>query len=169
MINRLANCEPRFYENCKNAHVKCKLCVAGSGKQNLYYEPYTILEEDHPATNWKDSKLEKQRILRRAKQTESNIARNIVQKTIRSGAANHDGDLLIAQDVRVEVKRRGRRQSWNVTVKEYDKGLQQGIDVFAIEIERDDTGARQTLYCCTEDFFTSLVSHKLEQIKQLED
>lgn len=162
-LSKLTNCAPKFYENCRNAHVKCNLCVAGSGKQNLYYDPYINLEEEHPALNWKTDKQTKQKLQRRAKQTESKLANTIARKTMRSGAANHDGDVLVADDVRVEVKRRGCRKSWNVTTAEYDKGLLQGIDVFAIEIERPDTGTRQTLYCCTEDFFTSLVSAKLKQ------
>lgn len=158
--NKLRNCPPRFYQNCTNAQVRCKQCIAGSGKQGLYYEPYAILE-DHPASNWKQDKIARQKIQRQAKQTETKLAQTIARKTVGSGAVNHDGDLLVAESIRVEVKRRGTRKSWNVTCQEYDKGLLQGIDVFAIEIERADTGDRQTLYCCTEDFFTSVVQAKL--------
>ena len=158
---KLNNCAPKFYQNCSNAQVQCKNCVAGSGKKDLYYTPYANLDEEHPASDWKTTKLQRQKLQRQAKQTENNIARTIAKKTMRSGAANHDGDLLMAESIRVEVKRRGTRKSWNVTTEEYDKGILQGIDVFAIEIERPDTGTRQTLYCLTEDFFTSVVSAKL--------
>lgn len=157
---KLVNCEPAFYQNCANAQVQCKYCVAGSGKQDLYYEPYTNLGQ-HPAYNWKQDKLQKQKIQRQARHTEAHIAARVAKKTIRSGAINHDGDLLFLENVRVEVKRRGIRKSWNVTCDEYDKGIKQGIEVFAIEIERSDTGERITLFCCTEDFFSSLLSTKL--------
>lgn len=143
--------------------------MAGSGKKDLFYEPYSTLDEEHPAANWKEVRYQRQKLQRQAKQTEDNIARTIAKKTQRSGAANHDGDLVIADSIRVEVKRRGTRKSWNVTCDEYDKGRRQGIDVFAIEIQRPDTNVRETLYCCTEDFFTSVVASKLEKSINYQD
>jgi len=167
---KLTNCPPDYYQNCNNAQVKCKQCIAGGGKTDLFYVPYASLDlPPHPAGNWQQVKYQRQKQQRQARKTENDIAntlaKSLVKKTQRSGAANHDGDLAIAtsedRDIRIEVKRRGIRKSWNVTTDEFDKGLKQGIDVFAIEIERPDTGERQTLFCVTEDFFTSLVSTKL--------
>jgi hypothetical protein len=162
-MRKLNNCPPEFYSNCANAQLKCRDCVAGFGKKALYYEPYLNLDRVHPSSDWQQDKQKKRKILKQSQDTESRIAKAIARKTLASGAANHDGDLVAADDIRIEVKRRGARKSWNVTVQEYDKGLKQGIDVFAIEIERDDTGVRETLYCCTEDFFASVVAGKLDE------
>lgn len=154
----LKNCAIEFYSNCAAATLKCKDCVAGSGNKALYYEPYADLATPHPLANWKATLQAKKKVQQQAKQTEKRIAGSIARKTMRSGAANHDGDLLVNEAVRVEIKRRGSRKSWNVTTTEYDKGIKQGIEVFAIEIQREDTLQPVTLYCCTEDFFSHLLA-----------
>ena len=136
---------------------ECRKCVAGSGKVKLFYEPREDIGE-HPAQNWAADKLKRKKIVKRAQATEDRIARAIVRGTIRSGAFLGDGDHLILGEIRQEVKSRGVRKSWNVTLEEHDKGLKQGVEVWAIEIQRPDNNQHETLYCCTESLFSTLLA-----------
>lgn len=154
----MKNCPIEFYSNCSEAMRSCRNCVAGTGSKALYYKPNEDIGE-HPMANWRAERNKRSRIVKNAQATERRIAESIVKGTLRSGAVLGDGDHLLLGTIRQEVKRRGTpRSSWNVTLEEYDKGIRQGIEVFAIEIERPDTHRRETLYCCTEELFTRLLA-----------
>lgn len=145
-------CPPNFYNNCDNQLSKCGACTAGHGSHKLYYEPIKDTEDlqNHPLV--KDAN--RQQILRRAKSVEQSIQRDIAKGTVRSGAANGDGDIhLLKDELRVEAKDRGARKSWNLTWAEFTKGLKQGIDIYAISVECPD-GRRRTLYMMEEQLFT---------------
>lgn len=150
-------CPPIYYANCSNAQKKCRDCIAGFGKKELYYNPIDLIE-DHPLSNWRLQQVEKQSIIRKAKQTETNLQRSIATKTIRSGAACGDGDLLLLGEIRQEVKRRGTRSSWNLTLKEYEKGLQQGIQVWSVEIQHPETGKPIMIDCIQHELFVQLIA-----------
>ncbi len=137
--------------------MRCRDCVAGFGNKDLYYDPIELIG-DHPLSNWHHAQEEKRAIIRRAKQTETNLQRSIATKTIRSGAACGDGDLLLLGEIRQEVKRRGRRASWNLTLKEYEKGLQQGIQVWSIEIQHPETGKPIVIDCLQHELFVQLIA-----------
>jgi hypothetical protein len=161
MSKKLKNCPTTFYANCASAPSKCGQCVAGTGHTKLYYVPVISGFDDHPASDWQKDKQKRRKQQTQAKQTEQRVADEIVRHTQRSGAANHDGDLALGSyNHRLEVKRRGLRQSWNLTSTEYDYGRGQGIDVWAIEIQRSDlmNNPPQTIYCCTPEFFAYLLS-----------
>jgi hypothetical protein len=160
------SCSQEYYENCKNQLIKCKSCLAGTGSRSLYYEP---LEKDigldqHPYS--KDNK--RQKIQRRARHTEKSIERDIAKGTVRSGAANGDGDIhLLKGELRVEVKDRGERKSWNLTWDEYSKGLKQGIDIYAINVECPDNKKRR-MYIMEEQLFMEWLALARQQyIEQL--
>jgi hypothetical protein len=108
--------------------------------------------------DWKDKQEEKRATIRRAEQTEDSIQRSIVTKTLRSGAAHGDGDLLLLGEIRTEVKRRGTRASWNLTLKEYEKGLRQGIQVWSIEIQHPETGKPVVIDCIQHELFVQLLT-----------
>lgn len=143
------NCPEEYYFNCKNQLKKCKSCIAGHGSQQHHYDPIDSELTPHPHT--KDRK--RQHTLKRAKETEKRIEKEIARGTIRSGALNGDGDLhLLKGLIRVEAKDRGPRASWNLTWKEFDKGRRQGVDVYAISIEGPDKRPR-TLYMMEDHIF----------------
>jgi hypothetical protein len=150
-------CPPIHYTNCSNAQRRCWECVAGFGSKDLYYEPIASIG-NHPLSNWQQDKEEKRAVVRRAKQTETHLQRSIATKTLRSGAACGDGDLLLLGEIRQEVKRRGTRSSWNLTLKEYEKGLQQGIQVWSIEIQHPETGKPIVVDCIQHDLFLELIA-----------
>jgi hypothetical protein len=138
--------------------------------KTLHYDP--INEEQHLATHpCEDRVRTNRRLQRQAKQTEKTVERQIAKQTLRSGAALGDGDLCVLEDLRVEVKRRGSRKSWNLTWEELTKGKKQGIDVYAIEIETP-LGTRQTVYMLEEGTFTDILArlkislHKNERIQK---
>lgn len=154
-------CPAQYYQNCSNQLIRCKSCVAGTGSRSLYYDP---IEKDigldhHP--HQKDSR--RQQILRRAKDTEKKIERDIARGTVRSGAANGDGDIhLLKGELRVEAKDRGARKSWNLTWEEYSKGQRQGIDIYAISVECPD-GKRRTFYMMEDQLFNEWLANVKQQ------
>jgi len=150
-------CPDEFYNNCLNALKKCRICIASTGSGKLYYEPVEDIGE-HPYH--KDS--DKQRVLRKAKETEKRVEKEIARGTLRSGATLGDGDLKILDSLRVEVKDRGSRSTWNLTWTEYIKGRKQSIDVFAINVECPDK-QRRTIYMIEESLFSELIAHLKEK------
>ena len=158
------NCPPAYYYNCLNQMSKCKSCTAGTGNAKLWYEPEDTTLLNHPAT--KDVK--RQAIQRRAKQVEQSIQRDIARGTVRSGAANGDGDIhLLKGELRVEAKDRGQRKSWNLTWDEFTKGIKQDIDIFAISVECPD-GKRRTIYMMEDYLFNDWLALVKESITDTE-
>lgn len=165
MKNELNNCPTTYYRNCSNALKKCKVCRAGFGRLSgeLFYLPKLQDKDllDHPST--KPLKGTKQSIYRRSRQTEKNIEQSIAKATLRSGALNHDGDLLFLESLRVEVKDRGIRSSWNLTWKEFSKGKDQHIDIYAINIECPD-GKKRVMYMLEEDLLSELLGKHISEL-----
>lgn len=135
----------------------CKRCSAVKpGQRTLYYEP--LRKDNHLAVHpCIERKAQKRITQRAAKATERRIEKSIAKGTLRSGAANGDGDLELLSNLRVEVKRRGHRKSWNLTWAEYEKGKRQGIDVYAIE-SITPHGQDKTIYMMEEELFTLLLN-----------
>jgi hypothetical protein len=149
MGNKLKDCPTDYYNNCANQLIKCKQCVAGYGLKSLYYEPLDEGLGKHPY----GKSQEKQRRQKRAKDIEDSILKDIARGTVRSGAANGDGDIhLLKDNLRVEVKDRGSKKAWNLTWSEYIKGKQQAIDIFAISIDCPD-GKTRTIYMLDDNLF----------------
>lgn len=162
-MNSKLNCDPIYYANCRNAFTLCQDCVAGKGKKDLYYDPVEDIGP-HPRSDWRQERYKKQSILRKAKQTESSVQSKIVTKTLRSGASLGDGDLLILGTIRQEVKRRGARQSWNLTLEEYKKGLKQGIQIWTVEIQHPETGLPMTIHCLEDSLLSELLANYKENV-----
>lgn len=152
-------CPDNYYDNCKNAITHCDHCLAGGNKNGkLQYQPIDISLPDHPYT--KDSA--KQKRLREAKQVEKAIIDSVARATVRSGAANGDGDChLLNGNLRVEIKDRGSKSSWNVTFAEYEKGKRQGIDIYSISVVCPDK-VRRTMYVMEEDLYHELIGQLRE-------
>lgn len=149
MGHTFSNCPTDYYNNCRNQLIKCKQCVAGTGNKLLFYESIDEGLPPHPYA--KDQ--QKQRRQKRAKAVEESVLKDIAKGTVRSGAANGDGDIhLLNDELRVEVKDRGTRKSWNLTWEEYEKGLKQGIDIFAISVDCPD-GKTRTIYMLEDQLF----------------
>jgi hypothetical protein len=151
------SCPDDYYTNCANAMVLCKQCnVVNKRASKNHYSPIENNQhlQEHPSI---EKKSKQRRVLKEAQHTERQLERRIAKGTIRSGAANGDGDLCLLETLRVEVKRRGARKSWNLTWDEFCKGKRQRIDAFAIDIETP-TGQRETVYMMDEDTFTQILS-----------
>jgi hypothetical protein len=79
--------------------------------------------------------------------------KRIIQKTANSGAANSDGDFSLLSNYRIEHKLRPAHvKSYAVTKDEYTKGLKQGIDIWAITVEGEET-----LYFLRESLFIEII------------
>lgn len=155
-MSTLRNCPSEFYFNCSNRINRCKVCCAGNGptQGQLFYAPIDHALLKHPYE--KDQK--KVIRLRQAKQVEKDVAREIVRGTIRSGAALGDGDHhLLNGTIRLEVKDRGERKSWNLTWEEFQKGQKQGISTYAVSVKCPD-GKTRTMYMMDHDLFTQFLA-----------
>lgn len=152
------DCPVEFYSNCRNAAIKCKSCQAGKSKEKvLFYDPIDSSLPVHPVTDSSDRR-KRQQVLRQAKAVEQSVKDDIARGTIASGSVRGDGDLhLLKGNLRVEVKDRGDRGSWNLTWKEYEKGRRQGIDVYAISTVCPDQ-KRRTIYMLEEHTFNEWLS-----------
>jgi hypothetical protein len=149
----LKDCPEEYYVNCTNAGLHCRRCAAGYKGIKLLYNPLHDIGE-HP---WQPN-LKGKKIQARAQKTERQVKEGIATATLRSGAACHDGDLKLVGDLRVEVKDRGERASFNLTLTEFNKGVRQQIDVYAISIIRPDNKKRETIYMLSENLFGALVN-----------
>lgn len=143
---------------------KCKICRAGFGRLSgeLFYLPKREDNDLHEHPSKKPLKGTKQSIYRRSRQTEKDIEQSIAKATLCSGALNHDGDLLFLEALRVEVKDRGIRSSWNLTWKEFSKGKDQRIDIYAIQVECPD-GKKRVMYMLEEDLLTELLGRSIKE------
>lgn len=145
----MRNCPDEYYKQCANALKKCKVCAAGSGSTSskVLYKSTTGELLFHPHT----PNIKKQKRLKEAKRVEDSQRIAIANSTIRSGALLGDGDTsLLRGTLRMETKDRGVRKSWNLTLEEYEKGKQQGIDIYGITIKHPETGKQLTMYMIEE-------------------
>jgi hypothetical protein len=135
----------------------CKNCkVINPRASKIEYVPR--LTEQNLAIHPKEGRASRGRKVQKdATYTERQLEKRIAKTTLRSGAALGDGDLCLLDEMRVEVKRRGARKSWNLTWDEYCKGKRQRIDAYAIDIETP-TGQRETVYMMDEATFTQILS-----------
>lgn len=160
----MRNCPSPFYENCANALKKCRSCRAGRGNRQgpLHYAPRTDESpafDEHPMAG-KDIKRSQR--TKQARKWEKQEANRLGKPTKQSGAVSHDGDAkrwVGDREVRIELKDRGRRKSFNLTLDEYEKGRRQGIEAFGIKI-KDDTGRSRTVYLVDEDLFKELTNNE---------
>lgn len=135
-MHAIYNCPNRFYVNCSEVQVGCKICAAGMGGPKLKYKPIKSEDEEGYLVNhpWCKDKS-RVKIQRRAKRTEEKQRENIAHATIRSGALLGDGDThLLKGKLKLETKDRGLKSSWCLSLSEYNKGLRQGIDIYGITI-----------------------------------
>jgi hypothetical protein len=153
------NCPDRFYLNCSEAQVSCKVCAAGRGGPKLKYKPIKSEDKEGDLLNhpWCKDKS-KVNIQKRAKTTEKKQRENIARATIRSGALLGDGDThLLNGKLKLETKDRGVKSSWCLSLSEYNKGLRQGIDIYGITITPPNLPRRlkqsspKTLYIIDEN------------------
>lgn len=162
------DCPEEYYNNCQNALYKCKNCRAGEYKKGkLWYVPLETKPElkKHPA----EKSSFKQKRTQEAKYVEKRVKENIAKGTLRSGAARADGDIHLlnnSRKLRLEVKDRGRRNSWNLTYSEFLEGKRDRIDIYAISAECPDQ-RRRTFYMMEEEFFTDLLALLQQSLDQL--
>ena len=168
-MHSMHNCPDRFYLNCSEAQVSCKVCAAGRGGPKLKYKPIKSEDEEgdlvnHPYLHRGLKELHrglkqckdksKVNIQKRAKTTEKKQRENIARATIRSGALLGDGDThLLNGKLKLETKDRGVKSSWCLSLSEYNKGLRQGIDIYGITITPPNPhgGLKKTLYIIDEN------------------
>lgn len=154
----IKNCPPLYYTNCLPQN--CYSCAAKTGRGKLLYKPTEDIGE-HPydvKTKASNSKA----IQKKAVATEKAVVNQLIRLTAGSGRINHDGDVKL-DDLRIEVKDRGVKKSFALTLTEFDKGLRQSIDAFAVSINRPDTGKREVVYMLTEQMFSELISLRRNQ------
>lgn len=154
-MHSMHNCPDRFYLNCSEAQVSCKVCAAGRGGPKLKYKPIKSEDKEGDLLNhpWCKDKS-KVNIQKRAKTTEKKQRENIARATIRSGALLGDGDThLLNGKLKLETKDRGVKSSWCLSLSEYNKGLRQGIDIYGITITPPNPhrGLKKTLYIIDEN------------------
>ncbi len=151
-MHSMHNCPDRFYLNCSEAQVSCKVCAAGRGGPKLKYKPIKSEDKEGDLVNhpWCKDKS-KVNIQKRAKTTEKKQRENIARATIRSGALLGDGDThLLNGKLKLETKDRGVKSSWCLSLSEYNKGLRQGIDIYGITITPPNSSPK-TLYIIDEN------------------
>jgi hypothetical protein len=154
----LENCPPDFYLNCKNYIYKCTLCSAGNGKDTLYYKPKQNIGT-HPAKVIKTkpviNKLKSKQI-KSGYLKEKQLVNQIAKQTIKSGSVFHDGDILIADSLKLDSKLRHKLSSFSVSRSEYEKGISQNLDGWIITNKEGST--EQTVVVLTFESFNKLIS-----------
>lgn len=158
----MRNCPDKYYDNCKNAIYKCNVCRAGYGKSNakLFYSPFDndFFPIKHPI---EDQKNITNKAIKQGLKEESDIVKQWITKTLKSGSVLGDGDLKVG-DLKLDVKTRTTTKSFTVKTDEYNTGLQKGYDGWII-VNKD----KQRLVCLTEDAFLKLSGKLLEEISNL--
>ena len=136
----------------------CRYCRAGWGslQSKLRYSPIDPDLTPHPE---QDKDYKQSRRIKKARDWEKKEAKSIGgTPTKQSGAYRGDGDATLKinnRETQVEYKHRGVRKSFNLTLKEYEKGRRQGVEIYGIQIT-DETGKKKTLYMMDEDLFKEL-------------
>jgi hypothetical protein len=161
----LSNCPPDFHLNCKNYIYKCKLCKAGHGSSNLFYQPIDKepCKSKHPAYTTKikppiDKTKSKQ--VKGGYKAEKTLTNKIAKQTLRSGAILHDGDIsLFEGDLKLDSKVRYNKQSFAVSKAEYLKGKTQHLDGWILTNKSDNS--EETVVVLTLESFTQLLAYKL--------
>lgn len=162
----LRDCPDEFYNNCGNQIKRCRACAAGGGKPNgkLLYAPIEESEEHPykyipPRKPIKDKKRSQiaTKARRNEKQAAERLAKQVAKLTVASGAVHGDGDakheLSLDRVLRVEHKQRPPGSTYSVTNAEYQKGLRQQIDVWAISVQ-----GQETMYFLRESVYAELLT-----------
>lgn len=100
--------------------------------------------------------------IKQARKWEKKEAHSLGKPTQRSGSIQRDGDAKRYagdREIRIELKDRGQRKSFNLSLEEYEKGKRQGVEAFGIKI-KDDKGISQTVYLVDKDLFEELTSQE---------
>lgn len=158
----LFNCPLEYYNNCSNRIKRCNNCLAGKGSTKLYYDPisldYSELSlRNHPSYIPKQKKLidkAKSKQIKQSYQHESVIQEKLIKKTLRSGAVFGDGDLKALDDfLQIDVKKRFNTTSLGITEAEFNKGKNQGTNVWTVTNKND-----KTVVIMTEEVFSVLLA-----------
>ena len=100
--------------------------------------------------------------IKQARKWEKKEAHSLGQPTQQSGSVQGDGDAKRYagdREIRVELKDRGQRKSFNLSLEEYEKGKRQGVEAFGIKI-KDDKGTSRTVYLVDKDLFKELTTNR---------
>lgn len=140
----------------------CKKCRAYTNrpKDDLMYKPLDEADNllTHPCIARDKQRVTKANRYKQARDIEKKVERDIAKGTARSGALNGDGDLSVFNgELRIEVKDRGLRKSWNLSLDELNKGRRQNIDVYAINTHTEEYGDK-TIYMMEDTIFHHLLA-----------
>lgn len=172
------NCPEEYFDNCRNAYIKCKDCAAGEGITNLlYYVPLHGEKKDHPvAKEQAEVKRQEQYQKKKEKATktkakskqskqafrkEREVKDDIIKQTVRSGAAFGDGDYQILDGhFQGDHKWHSKSKSFSLSHSEYTKGKKQGTDSWMITNSEDET-----VVVLTKEAYSKLISLAKEGLK----
>jgi hypothetical protein len=178
--NSVGNCPVQFFNNCKNASVKCQYCAAfNPSRQKNLYEPINTDDshlEVHPyviqRTERNENKPKKDRVIsRRVKQAlkdeeefckylqdfvdpNSPDSDSIARCTLASGSIAGDGDIQVLEGlIQIDHKRRSTKsKTFALSDVEYQKGKNQGTNCWVIKRNADQPTAEQIVMLTPEAF-----------------
>ena len=185
MSDQLENCPDEFFNNCKNATVRCSYCSAfNSDQKTLLYEPvdYSVTGEhpyklEHVTKNnqKKGRKLKNREISRRVKAAfdaesefciylqnyvdpDSTRPDFIARTTLASGSIAGDGDIQILDGLlQADHKNRSSKsKTFSLSGAEYQKGINQGTNCWVIKRNAEDLDSQQ-IVMMTPEAFASLI------------
>jgi len=147
----LYNCPDEFFNNCKNRHMKCERCIAGTGTELLHYRPERGKKTEHPVykelknqkrqRNRRDRerKKPKRRLYRRSIKKESEVS-DAIKKTVASGRVNQDGDYQILEgEIQADHKYHSKSKSFTLSAADREKGKDQGTNTWFITNSENET------------------------------
>lgn len=150
------NCPEEYFEECKNAYIRCKECSAGEGYSNkLYYDPVNkshLKRDSHPQAILErqqrrdflkketQNKRSKSQQTKKSLKKEKDKGKEILDYTLKSGALNQDGDYRILDgEFQADHKWTSKNKSFTLSDKEYKKGIKQSTDTWMITNIEDNT------------------------------
>ena len=173
------NCPDSFYLNCCYAGVQCKSCCAGTGPptsklkyvaiksdNDLATHPYTQEAKELKAEATKKPKKDKaiSNRIKKALKKEFTVLNTVANKaglkfypTERSGAKDSNGDGQIGPSS-IDHKYRTNSRTFTVTKAEYEKGLAQNVNTWAITVQNIGK-ADETVFVLTEDLYVELMAY----------
>lgn len=177
-------CPEYFYNHCRNAGKKCRICSAGGASKvsnPIYYEAVSFeANQEHPfqcerqilLQEQKNKKAENSRAKRRDPQfkiksrrikkalgKEKSVTKKLnnisFKQTVASGSVYGDGDIKSSTGLQIDHKYREKRESFHLTLKEYRKGKNQGTEVWIVTIQ-DKEGIEHQIVMLDIDLFIGL-------------
>lgn len=172
MINQ---CPEDWFLTCKNSNLKCTNCGAAnnSSKPVLYKPTHSGVCEgrkvsNHPTTLVQQQLVNKNKPIKdqvKSKQVKQGFKQEkvladsfneTIKQSLQSGALLGDGDLHALEGlVKVDSKLRIKKQSFSVTWTEYEKGISQDINAWAITINKNQKD--HTCVFMTQELFCQLI------------